>query len=310
MRSKGAIRFLAILVALVSFYYLSFTYVTKSIESDAAEYAKRYVARAEANLGEISSERKIEYLDSITNQKERFYLDSIGNDVVFLWKYSYKDCKQREFNLGLDLKGGMNATLEIEVEEVVKAMCTDPNDETFVKVLNRVAELQENSQADFVDLFGKAFNEISPDGKMSTYFMTPELRDLINFDSKNDEVLSVLKRKADAAIDNSFKILRKRIDQFGVIQPKIQQLDASGRILIELPGVKDANRIKNLLQRTAQLEFWVTYENQEVRPFLIEANNVVKEIEEAKAPKVEEKAVPSYRSSPEFKPYGSSLNRK
>ena len=254
MRNKGAIRLLAIVFALVSLYQLTFTYVTKSVEKTAQEFG----------AGDI--------------KKEQAYLDSIRGEGVynFLWikDYSYKECKELELNLGLDLKGGMNVTMEVSVVDIIKAMANNSKDETFVAAIARAKEMQANSDKEFVALFGKAFEEIDPNAQLSSpdIFGTLELKDKIPFGATNADVLKVIKEEADAAIDNTFNILRSRIDRFGVAQPNIQKADVSGRIIIELPGIKDAARVRKLLQGTASLEFWETYTASEVTQYLNVAN--------------------------------------
>ena len=259
MQNKGAILTFAILLAAVCLYQLSFTWKAKQVEKQAQEYAN-------GNL-----------------DKERIYLDSISGEVVYnfigLKKFTYKDVKGLEMNLGLDLKGGMNVTLEIEVSDLIRALSNYSNDSTFNAALNRANILQQNSQEDYVTLFGQAFEEIDPNAKLASIFNTLELRDKISFNSTNAEVLSVIRQEANAAIDNAFNIIRTRIDRFGVAQPNIQPLQTKGRILVELPGVKDQNRVRNLLQGTATLEFWETYNNQEVYPYLLQANERLKEMQ-------------------------------
>ncbi|MEN8117429.1 MAG: protein translocase subunit SecDF [Bacteroidota bacterium] len=259
MQNKGAILTFAILLAAIVTYYLSFTWKAKKVEKDAIEYAQ--------------GDPKLEYN----------YLDSISGEEVYnffgLKKFTYKDVKEQEINLGLDLKGGMNVTLEIEVIELIKALSNYSTDETFVAALNRAQELQKASQEDFVTLFGQAFEDIDPNAKLASVFNTLDLRDRVTFNSTNNEVLAIIREETDASIDNAFDIIRSRIDRFGVAQPNIQQLQTRGRILVELPGVKDQNRVRNLLQGTAMLEFWETYENQEVYPFMLEVNEKIKEME-------------------------------
>ncbi|MBT6005383.1 MAG: protein translocase subunit SecDF, partial [Prolixibacteraceae bacterium] len=215
--------------------------------------------------------------------KEFFYLDSISGEEVYnflgLKQFTYKDVKELEMNLGLDLKGGMNVTLEVEVIDLIKAMSNYSTDSTFNAALSQATMLQKNSQEDFVALFGRSFEEIDPNAKLASVFNTLELRDRINFNTTNAEVLDVINAETTAAIDNSFNILRTRIDRFGVAQPNIQKLQTKGRILVELPGVKDQNRVRNLLQGTAMLEFWETYENQEVYSYLLQVNERIKEMQ-------------------------------
>ncbi|MDB4582807.1 protein translocase subunit SecDF [Draconibacterium sp.] len=259
MQNKGAILAFAILLAAVCFYQLTFTWKAKQIEKDAVEYAQG------------------------NPDMEYFYLDSISGEEVYnffgLKKFSYKDVKELEMNLGLDLKGGMNVTLEVSVKDIIRAMSNYSTDSTFNAAIARATELQESSQADFVTLFGQAFQEIDPNARLASVFNTLELRDQVNFNTTNAEVLRIIDEQTSAAIANSFNILRTRIDRFGVAQPNIQMLQTKGRILVELPGVKDQNRVRNLLQGTAMLEFWETYENQEVYQYMLQANQKIKEME-------------------------------
>jgi len=263
MRNKGAIKLVAILLALVCVYQLSFTFVTARIEKKAATYAKGDPA------------------------KKLFYKDSLAGEPVynFLWlkKYTYRQCQEREFNLGLDLKGGMNVMLEVSVVDLVRSLSNNSTDSTFTKALAIANQRLTKSQEDFVTLFGKAFEEIDPNAKLAAVFNTIQLRDRIKYNSTNAEVLDVLHAETKIAIDNSVKILRARIDQFGVAQPNFQEMGTAGRVMIELPGIKDHERVRKLLQVSAKLEFWETYENGEVYPFLQDANNKLRDLEAAEA---------------------------
>ncbi|MBN1253109.1 MAG: protein translocase subunit SecDF [Bacteroidales bacterium] len=259
MQNKGAIRLVAIALALVSIYQLSFTWIVSNVKDDASEYAKG------------------------NSLKETAYLDSISGKGVydFLWirDYTFRECQDREINLGLDLKGGMNVILEVSVIDLIQSLSNYSKDVTYTKVLNLAIERQRNSQDDFLTLFGQAFKEVAPEGSsLASIFNTIDLRDRINFNSTNDEVLSILREETKSAIDNSFNILRTRIDRFGVSQPNIQQLGVAGRILVELPGIKDPERVRKLLQGTANLEFWETYDNTEVFEYLKLANEKIKGI--------------------------------
>ena len=262
MQIKGAIRLVAILLTLICIYYLSFTVVTSSVENDAEEYAQ-------GNLN-----------------KKQAYLDSMASEEVYnflgIRKYTFRECQQREINLGLDLKGGMNVILEIQVEEIIRSLANNSQDSTFRQALKRAHELEEESQEDYITLFGRAFEQIAPNARLAAIFNTYELRDQIDYNSTNQEVLNVLREESRAAIDNTFNILRTRIDRFGVVQPNIQKLETTGRILVELPGVKDQERVKDLLQTTASLEFWEVYENPQVYEYMVEANEKVKQIKEAR----------------------------
>ncbi len=259
MQNKGAITLFAILLTLVSLYQLSFTWITKNVEADAKEYAG----------GDL--------------KKEKLYLDSISSEVVynflFIKGYTFRECKERELNLGLDLKGGMNVTLEVSVIDLINSMANNSKDKTYVEAIKKAKEKQKDSQEDFVTLFGQAFKEVDPNAKLASIFGTLDLKDRIQFSSTNEEVLEVIRKEAQNAIDNSFNILRTRIDRFGVTQPNIQRLGSktSGRVLVELPGIKDPSRVRKLLQGTAKLEFWETYENSEVYKYLETANSVIKE---------------------------------
>jgi SecD/SecF fusion protein len=258
MQNKGAIRLFAILFALVCLYQLSFTWVTARVEKKAKAYAQ----------GDY--------------KKEYQYLDSISGETVYnlgIVKYTYRDCQESQINLGLDLKGGMNVILEVSVEDIIRAMSNYSTDTTFNKALARAKVLQQSSQKGFVELFGQAFQEIDPNAKLAGIFGTIELKEKIKIDFTNNQVLSVIEKETDDAITNSFNILRSRIDKFGVVQPNIQKLSTKGRILVELPGIKEQERVRKLLQGTANLEFWATYENSEIYNSLLQANKVIKDLQ-------------------------------
>ncbi len=259
MQNKGAILTFAILLALVCLYQLSFTFRARQVEKNAREYAQG------------------------DPDKEFYYLDSISGEVVYnflgLKKFTFREVKELELNLGLDLRGGMNVTLEVSVDDLIRALSNYNNDSTFNAALSRAKELQKGSQEDFVTLFGRSFEDIDPNARLASIFLTLDLRDRININSSNSQVLDVIRGETEAAIDNAFNIIRTRIDRFGVAQPNIQQLQTKGRILVELPGVKDQKRVRALLQGTAMLEFWETYENQEVYPYLMQANQRLRELQ-------------------------------
>jgi SecD/SecF fusion protein len=261
MRNKGAVQLLTLLLTLVCLYQLSFTLVTYIHENKAREYAK----------GDLIKEAN--YLDSISGKEVYNFL--------YLKKFSYRDCKEREINLGLDLKGGMNVVLEVSVADIVNSLSNYNQDTTFTRAMAIARENNKTSQKDFITLFGEAFEQVDPNARLAAIFGTRELKDKINYNSTNEEVLKVIREKANGAIDNSFKILRTRIDKFGVVSPNIQKLETAGRLLVELPGVKDPRRVRKLLQGTANLEFWETYENSEIYNSLVEANKKIKEIEQA-----------------------------
>ena len=258
MQNKAAIIVLAIALGLVSIYQLSFTGATYKVKKEAKAYAK-------GNL-----EKETQYLDSIsTLPKEKW---------SFLG-YTFKDCQKKELNLGLDLKGGMNVILEVSVEDILKALSNYNPDKSFNAALLRAKELQKQSQSDYLTLFGRAFQEIAPGEKLASIFGTVELKEKINFNSTNEQVLKVLDSEVSGAITNAFNILRTRIDRFGVVQPDITQMSTKGRILINLPGQTNPKRVRELLSGTANLEFWECYENSEIIGYLSQANNVLKEIQ-------------------------------
>jgi SecD/SecF fusion protein len=257
MQNKAAIIVLAIALGLVSIYQLSFTGATYKVKKEAKAYAK-------GNL-----------------VKETNYLDSISTLPKEKWSflgYTFKECQKKELNLGLDLKGGMNVILEVSVEDILKALSNYNPDKNFNAALARAKELQKQSQSDYLTLFGKAYQEIDPNAKLASVFGTVELKEKINFNSTNDQVIKVLETEVDGAITNAFNILRTRIDRFGVVQPDITKLSTKGRILINLPGQTNPKRVRELLQGTANLEFWETYENTEVIGYLSQANNILKEM--------------------------------
>lgn len=255
MQGKGAIKFFAIALSLACIYSLSFTFVANNVEKDARENAQG---------------------DPI---KERAYLDSMSTEVVYnlgIAKFTYQECKQLQLNLGLDLKGGMNVTMEISLVDLVRSMANNSTDPTFNKALSLANQRQVTSQKDFITLFAEAFNELDPNAQLAAIFATKENQARITYKSTNEEVLNVLRDEADGAIDRSFNILRTRIDKFGVTQPNIQLQQGSNRVLIELPGVDNPERVRKLLQGTAQLEFWETYENAEAFTYLEKINTTLK----------------------------------
>lgn len=267
MQNKGAIRLFAILLGLVSFYQLIFTFVTQKVEKQAKEYAIK-VSDGDLQLAQL---REAEYLDSMSNQ-------NVLNLLV--QKYTYKECKEKEINFGLDLKGGMNLILEVKVSDIVKAMSNYNTDETFLKAL-RQAEIRERSSTqDFITLFGEEFEKLDKNAKLAAIFSTPEMKGRIDYNTPNSEVLKVIRTESSSAIDNAFNILRTRIDRFGVTQPNIQRLEKAGRVLVELPGIKDPQRVRKLLQGTASLEFWETYDFSEIANSLVQVETLTAEMDE------------------------------
>jgi len=263
MQNKGAIRFFTIVLAIVSVYQILFTVFARKVERDAAEYAN----------GDVRIERS--------------YLDSMRGEVVYnvlFKKYTYQECKEREINLGLDLKGGMNVILEIAVEDIIRSLAAPQylSDPAFTETMSLARQKKLDSQSDFVDLFAEAFEELNPGAQLAQFFMTPETRGEIDFNTSNSEVVDFLKTEAESAIDNSYNVLRNRIDRFGVVQLNIQKLERQGRILVELPGVKEPERVTKLLTGTANLEFWTTYSAAEVWNYLDQANTALATILESR----------------------------
>ena len=282
MQSKGAITFLAVLIALACIYQLSFTGVSSIIKNKADKYAEAAVAaeQQKPSFAEVSDLDKAYYLDSIRKEKNRFYLDSVSAEKVYLG-YTFKEVQEKEINLGLDLKGGMNVMLEVQLSDLVRALSNYNESPQFNQALALAKERETalGGSTDFITLFYEAWNEVAPDQRLAQIFGTIDLRDRINAQSTNDEVIAVIREQAESAVANSFNVLRNRIDRFGVTSPNIQRLGTSSRILVELPGVKEPERVRNLLQGTASLEFWTTYENSEVFRYLQEVNSIVKDYE-------------------------------
>ena len=264
MQNKGIIKLFAILFGLVSIYQLSFTFIANKVEDEAQAYANQKI-----------SEDREDYA-TLRDLEERRYLDSIGSEEVFAG-ITYNTAKAKELNKGLDLKGGINVILQISVKDILRELANGSQDPAFTQALERADELQRNGSGDYLELFFQAFEE-NEDAKLASpdIFANQALSEEINFDTPNAQVKSVITRKVDESITSAFEVLRKRIDKFGVTQPNIQRLGNSGRILVELPGAKDVERVKGLLQSTAQLEFWDVYKGQELFPFLGQANEKLK----------------------------------
>ena len=293
MQSKGAIRLVAILLAIACFWQLSFTLVTRLQEKKAEKYAEKAAVAVmnSAAFDKIPEGEKAYYLDSIRKNQNRWYTDSISSENVY-FGYKFKDVKSKEINLGLDLKGGMNVMLQVQLEDLVKALAGDNQTPEFNRALALAKERSVNSTSDFITLFGEAWNEVSGGQRLAQIFGTYEMRDRIKPESTDAEVLNVIQTEAESAVANSFNVLRNRIDRFGVTQPSIQKIGNTGRILVELPGVKEPERVRKLLQGTASLEFWTTFEYSEIYPYMVEANSRLAELLSAEdaAPAAEEAA--------------------
>ena len=275
MQNKGLIRFLAWAFALVCLFQLSFTVVTSSVQSKAkknaenyikSEQVQKFVAERTSNDGDAQV-----LLDSLRNASEAHYLDSMATEKVYLG-YTYRQCQGREINLGLDLKGGMNVMLEVSTVDVVRALADHTEDTLFNHAIDiALANQKRTTNRDFVSLFYDAIRSLDPNVQLASYF-SGQLRDKIKLGDDNDAVIKVVREEAAGAYDRTYQVLSQRIDKFGVAQPTIQKLSASERILVELPGVKEPERVRKLLQGTAQLEFWLTYDNTEAARYLIAAD--------------------------------------
>ncbi len=288
MQSKGAIRLVAILLAIACCWQLSFTLVTRLQEKKADKYAEKAAVAVmnSAAFDKVPEAERAYYLDSIRKNQNRWYTDSISSEKVY-FGYKFKDVKSKEINLGLDLKGGMNVMLQVQLEDLVKALAGENQTPEFNRALALAKERSVNSTSDFITLFGEAWNEVSGGQRLAQIFGTYEMRDQIKPESTDAEVLNVIQTEAESAVANSFNVLRNRIDRFGVTQPSIQKIGNTGRILVELPGVKEPERVRKLLQGTASLEFWTTFEYSEIYPYMVEANNLLAQILSDETPAAE-----------------------
>ena len=279
MQSKGAIRLVAICLILACLWQLSFTLVTGIQNNKAAKRAEAAVVAAQNTpaFAKVADADKAFFLDSLRKNETLRYTDSISAEKVY-FGYTFKDVIAKEINLGLDLKGGMNVMLQVQLEDLVKALAGGNSTPEFLKAVELAKTRMVNSQSDFITLFAEAWKEVGNGQRLSQIFGTYEMRDRIRPESSDDDVIKVIREDAEAAIANSFNVLRNRIDRFGVTQPSIQKIGNTGRILVELPGVKEPERVRKLLQGTASLEFWPTFDAQEIQPYLVEANNILAQL--------------------------------
>jgi SecD/SecF fusion protein len=256
MQNKGLIKVFAVLLTLVCVFYLSFSFVTRHYTSKAKE-----IANGDAKV-------------------EQDYLDSLANTRVWLGNYTLKQCREMEIGLGLDLKGGMNVILEVSIPDVIKALADNKTDENFNQALATAAKQAQTSQDDVITLFVKEYQRLVPGGQLAEIFATQQLKDKVNQKSTNSQVEKVLREEVKAAVENSYNVLRTRIDRFGVVQPNIQSLeDKMGRIMVELPGIKEPERVRKLLQGSANLEFWETYTAKEVVPYLYSVDSKLRALQ-------------------------------
>ena len=279
MQSKGAIRLVAILLALACLWQLSFTLVNSIYENKAKKYAEESAAAFQnsAAFSNVPLADQAFYLDSLKKEQQKRYTDSLSSEKVYLG-HTFKDVQAKQINLGLDLKGGMNVMLQVQLEDLIKALAGDNTTPAFEQALALAKERSVSSQSDLITLFGDAWKEVAGGQRLAQIFGTYELRDRITPESSDDAVLSVIRDEAESAVANSFNVLRNRIDRFGVTSPSIQKIGNTGRILVELPGVKEPERVRKLLQGTTSLEFWTTYEYSEIYPYLVQANSLLAEL--------------------------------
>ena len=261
MQNKGFVRVFAILLTLVCVFYLSFSFVTRHYTSKAKEFAK----------GDVKVEQD--------------YLDSLANEKVYFGNWTLKQCREMEISLGLDLKGGMNVILEVSVPDVIKVLADNKTDEAFNQALATAAKQATTSQDDVITLFVREYHKLAPGAPLSQLFATQQLKDKVTQKSTDAEVEKVLREEVKAAVENSYNVLRTRIDRFGVVQPNIQSLeDKMGRIMVELPGIKEPERVRKLLQGSANLEFWETYTAKDVTPYLQAADTKLRAIVASETP--------------------------
>ncbi|MDG2396433.1 MAG: protein translocase subunit SecDF [Flavobacteriaceae bacterium] len=276
MYNNGLVKLFGILFAIVSIYQLSFSFISSNIEKKAKKFSIQTI-----------SEKENDFI-SLRNQQQKKYLDSVGN-IPILGFTSYNDSKSKELNKGLDLKGGINVILQISIKDILKGLSDYSKDPTFNKALDDADLLQKSTDDPYIESFFASFDEINGVAKLSSpdIFGNRTLSDQINFEMSDDQVKPIIRKKIDESIVSAFEVLRKRIDKFGVTQPNIQRLGTSGRILVELPGARDVERVKNLLQSTAQLEFWETFKNESFMKFLSDADKLLAEIESSENEKNE-----------------------
>ena len=241
MQNKGIVKFIAVLLTLVCIFYLSFGFVTRHYDEKAATMSK---------------------------EDATAYLDSMNNERVYMGTYTLRQCREMQIGLGLDLKGGMNVILEVSVPDVVDILADHKTDPAFLKAMSQARAESEKSQSDFITLFVKYYKHDAPGSRLAEIFATQKLKGKVSTQSSDGDVEKALREEVNAAIDNSYNVVRNRIDKFGVVQPNIQRLEGQSRIMVEMPGIREPERIRKLLQGSANLEFWETYNSQEITPYL------------------------------------------
>lgn len=286
MQNKGIIKLFALLFGLVSIYQLSFTFKANQIEDEAKQAAISQFSNEETNYQEKRNQAEINYLDSLKTSKVKVGEEFLPIEVfnIGVAQYTYAEVEENAMKLGLDLKGGINAIIQISVKDILKGLANNSKDPVFNKALDDAEELQKDAQESYLESFFRAFDAIKGDTKLASpdIFANRDLSDDIKFDMSDDEVKGILEQKIDESIVSAFEVLRNRIDGFGVTSPNIQRLGNSGRILIELPGAKDKERVVDIITKTAQLQFWETYKTQEVLPYILQVNQALVEANKAR----------------------------
>ena len=279
MDLKGIIKLFTIVLAVVCVYELSFTFVSRSVESKADSFAKQGLPTAAPGLSGAALVSFEDSIENVTKFRRRLYLDSMQNQTVYnLWliKYTYKECNEKQIRLGLDLKGGMSLVLEISEDDVLRKLSENNKDAAFNEAIRKAKALQATNGTDFMVLFAQAYKETAPNGKLAAIFASlPKYQKTLTFSSTNEQVITAISAQMDGVVKETYNVLKTRIDQFGVASPTIILQSNTGRIILELPGVDDPSRIRRILQQTAQLEFWDTYENEELINNLIEADKAL-----------------------------------
>ena len=288
MQNKGFIRVVAICFIIACLWQLSFSLVSSIYSGKANKAAESVVesVKGSAAFANIPESDQAFYLDSIRKIEARRYTDSISSKKIYFGN-TYKQVQNKEINLGLDLKGGMNVMLQVQLEDLVKALAGDNASPEFQKAVALAKERSVTNKADFITLFADAWKEVGGGQRLSTIFGTMDMQGRIDPETTDEQVITVLREEAESAVSNSFNVLRNRIDRFGVTQPSIQKIGNTGRILVELPGVKEPERVRKLLQGTASLEFWTTYTESEIAPYLREANALLAQLEADDEPAAE-----------------------
>ncbi|MFN8276167.1 MAG: protein translocase subunit SecDF [Chitinophagales bacterium] len=276
MQIKGIIKLFTVIFLLVCTYQLMFTIVARTTESKAEDFARKGLMMEPKGLSGYAAVMYEDSVSEIFKARKRNFLDSIQNEPTWFLKYTYRECKEKQLNLGLDLKGGMSLVLEISEDDVLRKLSENNADPAFNKAIDEARNMQKSSNGDFLTLFNEAYTKSNPNGKLAAIFASlPSYQNKLTYSSTNNQVVDVLRKDMESAVQETFRVLKTRIDQFGVGSPNITLQSNTGRIILELPGVEDPTRIRKILQQTAQLEFWDTYENEEVINLLVQADKAL-----------------------------------